>query len=75
MMTDAEKRDYERAAVALEKDEILANYPRDEWMNTYGMAWQICNRQEPGTASIRDIDNRAASLLRECIATGKELPR
>ena len=75
-LTDAEKANYERAAVALEKHERLTDLDgvdfSDPWVAVAWKAWDQCNENANlGTCS--DVDTASASLLRECIAKGEPL--
>lgn len=74
MLTEEQKADYERAAETFEGLSCPNAKPAAAWKVEYWKAWHYCNNQEAGAASIREIDARAARLLRECIEKGEPLP-
>ena len=73
MMDEKTRQDHEWAAVAFESRSMPGSKPDAEWKQLYWRAWHVCNDAEPGPASIYEIDDRAARLLRDCIEKGEVL--
>jgi hypothetical protein len=70
MMDEATRSNYERAAVALDTHRRTPNLG-NLGLRAYRMAYEEMNSRN---ITIEMIDNRAARLLRECIARNEPLP-
>jgi len=67
MMTPELAAEYERAAAVLENGAMWESVI--EWK-----AWDKAFDDAPAGSTDRDINNRAARILRECIEKGEPLP-
>jgi len=75
MMTEAERADYQRAAVALENGEDeLRSIWGEVAMRAIVMAELLVPHGDGPDSDAAAIDNKAAGLLRECIEKGEPLP-
>lgn len=72
-MDEATKQAYERAAVALERHDVIRDFVSVD-DSIAGKAWCKAFRAAPQMTTYSAIDLAAARLLRECIAKGEPLP-
>lgn len=75
MLTDSDRERYRKAALALEGHVDYQDMDGDIQM-VARRAWNMCRELKAGglVYLIKSCDNRAARLLRECVAKSEPLP-